>query len=98
MLLQIFVFEILFSFISCCDFKWGPTFTTIDYLSEKSTKIEELSGIVSDTVCAMKVSRISWTQTFCYDPQTQTCTVGDAITKPTSKTLNSAIKCYSGKL
>ena len=92
-----FLIHTLFTYIYCCEFKWGQTLITTDYLNEKSTKIEELSGVVSDSVCAIKVSRISWAQTFCYAPQTQTCTVGDAITKPTSEPPNSAIKCYSGK-
>ena len=95
LLLPIFIFEFLFEYISCCEFKWGQTFTTTENLKEKSSKMKELSGAVSDSVCAMKVSRISWAQTFCYAPQTQTCTVGDVITKPTSEPPNSAIKCYS---
>ena len=55
MLNFIFKFALIWiSFCHFCEHYWGQTSFDLDFLKENSTEPQEIKGLESDTVCAMK--------------------------------------------
>ena len=103
-----FHFRFKFTFIlnlwisSChgCEHMWGQTSFDLDFLKENSTETRQIEGLASDSLCAIKASKINSTLMFCFDSESKKCTLGDALptqpSNPDDITSDMKTKCYSG--